>query len=112
MHGGWSDWTQWTECSHTCESGTRGRRRECNSPAPRNNGLTCPGTRDEAEGCNPQECPDACRDSPCFPGVPCSTDSDLMHVAKCGTCPLGFEGNGFNCSDVDEVGIKWHKCVP
>ncbi|KAI6650257.1 Thrombospondin-2-like [Oopsacas minuta] len=101
-HGAWSDWTQWTDCSLTCDRGFRDRTRECDNPAPLNGGLDCPNYSEEVEECNTQECPDACRTNPCFPGVECTTDPDLMHIANCGSCPEGYDGSGITCTDIDE----------
>ena len=83
----------------------RQRERTCDEPAPQHFGDDCLGDAEAIEVCNPQECPDACRSNPCFPNVECTTDPDVMHVAICGSCPLGYEGNGFTCSDIDEVSL-------
>ena len=57
VDGGWSDWTQWTECSASCDGGTRERTRECNNPPPAYDGQDCDGDNIETEDCNEEECP-------------------------------------------------------
>lgn len=32
VHGGWSSFGQYGDCTRTCESGVRFRQRECNNP--------------------------------------------------------------------------------
>uniref|UniRef100_A0A3B3RAH9 Complement C8 alpha chain n=1 Tax=Paramormyrops kingsleyae TaxID=1676925 RepID=A0A3B3RAH9_9TELE len=46
-HGGWSCWGTWSGC----QSGTRRRSRQCNNPAPLNEGSPCLGTPTQTQGC-------------------------------------------------------------
>lgn len=32
QHGHWSEWSSWTGCSRSCESGVTYRERQCNNP--------------------------------------------------------------------------------
>ncbi|XP_057313086.1 SCO-spondin-like isoform X2 [Hydractinia symbiolongicarpus] len=41
VHGGWSEWSNYTACSQTCDNGTYSRNRTCNNPAPAFNGSEC-----------------------------------------------------------------------
>ncbi|XP_022101030.1 uncharacterized protein PB18E9.04c-like [Acanthaster planci] len=45
---------------------------------------------------------DACADDPCFIGVTCSDEAPPSFNSTCGPCPVGFEGDGKSCQDVDE----------
>ena len=56
VDGGWSDYTDWTECSVECGGGIRSRTRLCNNPAPLNSGALCVGDGTETEECNPSPC--------------------------------------------------------
>ncbi|CDW53687.1 cubilin [Trichuris trichiura] len=42
---------------------------------------------------------DECLENPCFPGVHCSNTPGGF---KCGSCPVGYTGDGARCWDVDE----------
>ena len=42
----WSEWGSWSDCSETCQGGTRYRRRQCQ------NGNDCAGTNVVVEYCN------------------------------------------------------------
>ena len=51
VHGGWSVWSQWSECSTTCGEGTQDRIRECNNPPPQYGGDDCPGEPTDTRQC-------------------------------------------------------------
>ncbi|XP_022081548.1 hemicentin-1-like isoform X2 [Acanthaster planci] len=57
VHGQWSEWSPWSECSATCGD-TLSRFRGCNSPAPRFGGNQCVGEGREVRWCNDRRnCP-------------------------------------------------------
>ncbi|KAI8492696.1 hypothetical protein Bbelb_297370 [Branchiostoma belcheri] len=62
VHGGFSDWSDWTECSLTCGEGTTSRNRVCANPAPRHGGQMCEGPDREEKACQKSECPNSGED--------------------------------------------------
>ncbi|XP_070601847.1 cartilage oligomeric matrix protein isoform X2 [Erythrolamprus reginae] len=40
-----------------------------------------------------------CSSNPCFPGVTCTNTPNSFY---CGSCPLGYTGNGTHCTDINE----------
>merc|ERR1712176_1431615 len=38
--GGWSDFSDWSECTNPCNGGVQGRTKTCSNPAPANEELT------------------------------------------------------------------------
>lgn len=56
IHGGWSEWSSWGECSKTCGRGLKVRKRFCNNPAVKHNGNTCEGENVEYEECKVKVC--------------------------------------------------------
>ena len=44
-----------------------------------------------------------CALKPCYPDTPCTDTPETTPGYKCGDCPIGLEGNGINCTDLDEV---------
>ena len=59
VHGSWSDWERWGQCSRTCGVGHRTRRRTCNNPEPKYGGDNCDvsgSTNAEYELCNRPAC--------------------------------------------------------
>uniref|UniRef100_A0A3B3UD74 Thrombospondin-2-like n=1 Tax=Poecilia latipinna TaxID=48699 RepID=A0A3B3UD74_9TELE len=134
--GGWTAWSEWSQCSTSCGGGLISRRRECSNPAPQNGGKPCAGEATDYEACNKQPCPvgksnpkqiystnailpllkslsDLCLlSNPCFPGVKCTSMSDGSW--ECGDCPVGLKGNGTHCEDENECEVAevcFTKCV-
>ena len=60
MNGSWSQWSSWQPCSVTCGGGNRTRARTCSKPAPKWNGMECPGTNISTESCNLHKCKGRC----------------------------------------------------
>ncbi|KAK0051074.1 netrin receptor UNC5C, partial [Biomphalaria pfeifferi] len=56
VNGGWSEWTEWSDCSATCGKGKQRRSRSCTNPAPYNTGLPCEGEQQQSVTCS-NPCP-------------------------------------------------------
>lgn len=67
IHGGWSSWQEYGECSRSCGGGIRKGIRHCSNPAPRHGGRFCVGERVRYESCRSEPCPgvDNFRDHQC-----------------------------------------------
>ncbi|KAH0516594.1 Thrombospondin-2, partial [Microtus ochrogaster] len=87
IDGRWSPWSPWSACTVTCAGGIRERTRVCNSPEPQYDG---------------------CLSNPCFPGAKCNSFPDGSW--SCGSCPVGFLGNGTHCEDLDECALVTDIC--
>ena len=59
IDGGYSEWSDWTECSVSCGIGTEERERHCNNPLPSGGGKDCEefGPATEIKQCKVRECP-------------------------------------------------------
>ena len=57
VHGGYSRWSKWGNCSRSCGGGIRNRLRYCNNPRPQNGGTDCSGRAIDRERCNIHTCP-------------------------------------------------------
>ncbi|AWP20966.1 putative SCO-spondin-like [Scophthalmus maximus] len=60
VNGGWSAWTQWSQCSSECDSGVQTRERFCSSPSPQHGGSSCPGPHIQTRDCNSHPCSGVC----------------------------------------------------
>ncbi|XP_055001537.1 A disintegrin and metalloproteinase with thrombospondin motifs 18 isoform X1 [Sorex araneus] len=56
IHGQWSAWSKWTECSRTCGGGVQYQERHCNNPRPQYGGRFCPGLSRLYQLCNTDPC--------------------------------------------------------
>lgn len=64
VNGGWSSWSQFSECSASCNGGTKSRSRLCNSPVPFPEGIPCDmSNAKEHVTCNDEKCPGKSIDS-------------------------------------------------
>ncbi|XP_042523666.1 thrombospondin-2-like, partial [Dipodomys spectabilis] len=109
VDGRWSPWSPWSACTVTCAGGIRERSRVCNSPEPQHGGKDCVGDLKEHQMCNKRSCPiDGCLSNPCFPGTECTSFADGSW--SCGSCPVGFLGNGTHCEDLDECAVVTDIC--
>ncbi|XP_046865052.1 cartilage oligomeric matrix protein-like isoform X2 [Xenia sp. Carnegie-2017] len=48
----------------------------------------------------------SCKFEPCYPGVTCIDTPNKKPGYTCGQCPLGMEGDGTNCTDIDECKLS------
>lgn len=51
QHGGWTEWSDWSACSQTCDIGTKQRRRSCGNPTPSFGGRVCVGRDVDTQYC-------------------------------------------------------------
>lgn len=58
VDGGYSDWSEFSECSATCGEGLTIRKRSCNNPEPKNGGKNCNdlGADTDTKSCNSFPC--------------------------------------------------------
>lgn len=60
VHGGFSGWSPWVECSSSCGGGVSTRSRLCDNPAPKYGGKDCStaglGSTVESKACNSFPC--------------------------------------------------------
>ena len=59
VDGGYSEWSEYSECSAECGEGFKERDRACNNPVPSNGGQGCErlGEATETKACKIKECP-------------------------------------------------------
>ena len=59
INGGYTQWTEFSECTKSCENGTKTRTRNCSNPAPQHGGKNCSslGSNTELQQCNTHHCP-------------------------------------------------------
>ncbi|XP_036400105.1 A disintegrin and metalloproteinase with thrombospondin motifs 18 [Megalops cyprinoides] len=57
VHGQWSEWSAWSDCSRSCGGGVTTRERSCNRPRPQHNGKFCQGSGRQHQLCSTKACP-------------------------------------------------------
>ena len=56
VNGNWGEWSDYGECSRSCDGGQQIRTRQCDNPVPLNGGDDCVGEDAEAVDCNMDIC--------------------------------------------------------
>lgn len=56
IDGGWSEYSEWSECDVSCGVGTQTRTRKCNNPEPKYGGKDCVGSDRETRKCEKEKC--------------------------------------------------------
>jgi len=130
----WKEWSAWTECSKSCETGKRESKRVCLNGRPGDDG--CTGPQIKTEECNTQSCPvwsewgefgpcsatcgeDGVQFSTrtCIGGkvgdVGCIGDETKIKVCNRKLCPVWSEWESTGCSVTCGEGslIKTRKCI-
>ncbi|XP_045208717.2 coadhesin-like [Mercenaria mercenaria] len=88
VDGNWAEWSQWSECDVTCETGQQTRKRTCTNPAPENKGLDCEGNSTDFKVCLKQPCP-------VHGGWTLWSEWEKCSV----TCDVGIQRRHRNCSN-------------
>ena len=59
VHGGYSQWSEFSICTTTCGGGIQERRRNCTNPVPKYMGKDCSGLGENVESrtCSLENCP-------------------------------------------------------
>ncbi|CAC5400118.1 HMCN [Mytilus coruscus] len=57
INGSWGEWTNYSDCTVSCDGGFQTRFRLCNSPSPENGGLDCNGSSSQTRPCKTEDCP-------------------------------------------------------
>ena len=104
IHGGFSEWSNFSACSQTCGNSTKTRTRTCNNPTPSHGGRHCEalGPKSDTVSCQTPPCPihgnysDWSEFSPCF--KTCGNSSKFRR-RYCTNPEPRFGGK--NCSGLD-----------
>ena len=134
IDGGWSDFTEFGECSETCGGGEQTQTRTCTNPEPQFGGADCVGSVENIQACNEQACPIAggwsdfsefgecsatcgggeqtqsrtCTNpEPQFDGADCVGSTENIQACNeqaCEFCGDGIANNGEECDGTDGVG--------
>uniref|UniRef100_K1RFG7 Sushi, von Willebrand factor type A, EGF and pentraxin domain-containing protein 1 n=1 Tax=Magallana gigas TaxID=29159 RepID=K1RFG7_MAGGI len=102
LHGNWSKWDEWSQCSETCGNGTKSRKRYCTNPAPYNGGKFCTGNHTEVTHCNVKECPGWFEFQVC--SLPEAPDNGTLNCT-------GSPHTGFNCTIACNSGFSFDRGV-
>jgi len=117
LDGGWSEYSEWSDCSSECGPGIQTRERTCTEPEPLGAGKDCVGESTETKTCEVKKCPidgglsswskfTTCTRScgggaservrfcnnpkPQFGGKPCN--GSLFETKSCGVAPCPVNG--------------------
>ncbi|KAK7491979.1 hypothetical protein BaRGS_00016825 [Batillaria attramentaria] len=83
VNGVWSLWSSWSDCSVTCENGTRHRTRTCNHPPQMHAGSPCEGEDIQFKPCQLSMCPNDGTWSDWSEWSTCDTSCTASRVRTC-----------------------------
>lgn len=118
VHGGFSEWSEFGDCSSECNVGVEIRERKCNNPEPKGEGAKdCSeiGPYTESRPCKMVQCDKPtvwsnwtpCSKS-CNSGFTMRTMGCNSHRTRCvGSESEITECNTHDCSDVFPIGVNW-----
>ncbi|XP_072035679.1 coadhesin-like [Amphiura filiformis] len=94
VDGNWSQWTEWTSCSVTCDFGIKSRSRSCTEPAPGGNGADCPGSNLRDNFYQEDKCMDV---------LICPVDGNWTSWSEWSECSVpcggGFKSRNHSCTN-------------
>ena len=101
VDGGYSNWTEFTNCTKTCGNGTKTRSRSCSNPLPQYGGRNCSklGPDIETVECNTHHCPIDGNYTTWTSWTACSStcgNGERQRSRRCAKPPPQFGGK--NCS--------------
>ncbi|CAH1786157.1 unnamed protein product, partial [Owenia fusiformis] len=113
VHGMWSKWSGWGDCSRTCGRGAQYRIRECENPAPANGGRACVGPGKESRACISGNCPVDGSWSDWTAWEECSKTcgaGERSRFRKCDDPPPQFGGSGCVGAALETVKCNVQSC--
>ena len=112
IHGGYSDWSNYSECTKSCGNGSQIRTRNCSNPEPKHSGRDCSGLGSHTEiiNCNTHHCPIDGGYTPWTEFSKCSKSCGIGEIKRTRSCsnPKPRYG-GSNCSHLG-VSVEVQKC--
>lgn len=120
VHGGFTEWSKFSECTRSCGVGIKNRTRYCTNPIPMHGGKDCIGVAIEIEVCNVEPCPvdgnyspwsefstctrtcangtmkrtrNCSNPAPQFNGKDCSLLGPAIEISNCNSFPCPIDGN-------------------
>ena len=113
VNGGWTEWTDWPDCSVPCGEGTHTRTRTCTNPAPAYEGKNCVGSAIETQDCNTHGCPVDGGWSDYGDWSECSADCGGGTKTRTRTCTdpaPAYEGNNCEGTATETQDCNTHGC--
>ena len=112
IHGGYSEWSQYSECTKSCGNGLQNRTRNCSNPEPKHGGRNCfsLGSHTEIIKCNTHHCPIDGGYTPWTEFSECSKSCGIGEMKRTRSCSNPKPRyRGSNCSHLG-VSVEVQRC--